>query len=147
MSNQNVPTHVFGGGVTLKPNTFPSDADANTTYGGFAPSFLLLPGGEAAQEISATDPLVAFVTPTGGTAIVLTLPNAAASQDGKVYTIYVGGAGAGGGTVQVKDKAGVAIPGTLTTTTAKSAIITVVYDNDKQDPPVSFVVGSTMKSA
>ena len=140
MANQSPPTHKFAGGITLQGNTYPSDAAANVTYGGIVPTVGLLLGNDATQTISATDGLVFFVTPSGATIIVLTLPTAGATMDGRIYTFYVG---AGSGTVICKtDVSGTptTVPGTVVTVTAKGATITVLYEN-------GLVAGSTITSA
>lgn len=123
MANNSAPTHVFGGGVALVGNSFPSDNAANVTYGGFAPSFEILPGATASQTISLTDGLVFLIEPS--VAVALNLPAVASVIGSRIYTFYVRAGGAGD-TVTFT-AGGVAISTSTVTTDQKANTVTVVY--------------------
>lgn len=123
MANNSAPTHVFGGGVALKGNTFPSTAAADDTFGGFAPTFEVTSPTATPRTIASTDGLVFFVAP--GAALAYDLPAAATSMDGRIYTIYVR-PGAAGHTVTLT-AGGAAISGGTVTTAQKANTVTIIY--------------------
>jgi hypothetical protein len=125
MANQNVPTHVLSGGISLKGNSYP-DGGAQITYGGFAPTFEGLDPLVTPRTITAEDGLVFLITPSQATA--LDLPAAGASMNGRIYTFYV----RDGGFAVTITAGGVAIPcdsvATPTVTAAaKSSLVYVIY--------------------
>lgn len=128
-TNNNVPTHVFGGGITLKANNYPSTTPADVTYGGIAPTFL--PVADADTTI-ADDEGLTFVVNTLSASRVITLPSPGASMNGRIYTFYVL-TPAGAFTATFKTTGAVAIPSGNTATTAtsasKSAVVTIIYAN------------------
>jgi hypothetical protein len=92
MANQNAPTHVFGGGVTLTSNTFPSNADPNITYGTFGqPALPIVVTAAGADTVDANiDPyliIAAGVAGAGAGTHTITFPTPAASLVGRLYTI------------------------------------------------------------
>ncbi len=123
MANNSAPTHIFGGGIALVGNSFPSDATADITYGGFAPSFEILPAGTASQTIGLTDGLVFLIEPT--VAVALDLPAAASVTGSRIYTFYVRAGGAGD-TVTFTAGGGAISGGTVVAATTV-ATVTIVY--------------------
>lgn len=123
MANNSAPTHIFGGGVALVGNSFPSTTAADITYGGFAPSFEILPGATASQTIGLTDGLVFLIEPS--VAVALDLPAAASVIGSRIYTFYVRAGGAGDTVTFTAGSA--AISGGTVTTAQKANTVTVVY--------------------
>ena len=123
MANISAPTHIFGGGVALKGNTFPSTLAADDTFGGFAPTFEILDGSVAARTIASTDGLVFLITPT--VAVALDLPAAGADMNGRIYTFYCKAGGAGD-TVTFTAGGGAISGGTVVAATTV-ATVTIVY--------------------
>jgi hypothetical protein len=131
MANQNAPTHRFGGGITLKGNSFPSELAPDITYGGIATTFINLPG-DANSTIAADDGLTFVVAPLTG-ARVITLPLVGSDgMEGRIYTFYVLTPGAF--TLTFQQTGAVAIPSgaavSTVTTASKSAVVTIIYASD-----------------
>ena len=129
MANQNAPTHRFGGGITLKSNTFPSELDPDITYGGIVPTFITLPG-DANSTIAADDGLTFVVAPLTGANRVITLPLVGSEgMEGRIYTFYVLTPGAF--TLTFQQTGAVAIPSGATPSTAtpvsQPAVVTIIY--------------------
>lgn len=127
MANQNVPTHIFSGGIALQGNSFPSTAAVDITYGGFAPTFEVLDDTVTPQTISTTDGLVFVITPSQNT--TLNLPAVASITGSRIYTFFVRDGGAFAVTFTA---GGVAIPsgtgaGTTVTAVSKSSLVYVIY--------------------
>lgn len=101
MANQNVPTHIFSGGIALQGNSFPSTATGDITYGGLAPTFVYVGADKTVINLNLNTTTPAGTDPLGGKApnIILVDCTAAAGNltvvlppanefVGQIYQIY-----------------------------------------------------------
>jgi hypothetical protein len=103
MANQNVPTHIFGGAVALKSNTFPNTG-ADATFGSFGQSALGVTVAAAGTTTVVEDVDQYLIVATSGTAgaggtHTITFPNPSATLVGTLYTVLFGAVTGGTTTV------------------------------------------------
>jgi len=103
MANQNVPTHIFGGAVTLKSNTFP-DGGVDATFGSFGQPALSVNAvaGLSTTVVESVDQYLIVATSgtagAGGTHTI-NFPAPSAALVGTLYTVLFGAVTGGTTTV------------------------------------------------
>jgi hypothetical protein len=99
MANQNVPTHIFSGGISLQGNSFPSTAAGDITYGGLAPTFVYVGADKTVINLNLNTTTPAGTDPLGGKAPNIILADCTAGNltvvlppanefVGQIYQIY-----------------------------------------------------------